>query len=476
MYTDKLILATLRHFGIRHTARHVKDVAFENPHAENLFGVLRMLSFYGIVGKSVRIAGTENYRNIEAPAIVQRKDETFVLVTRIEGDRFTFTDGEQEEEMTMEQLAEKATGVVSMLSCETPIDEPDYGKHRLDDTWQKVSRWMWLPLAAGLIGWGIAYLAHHSSLSYQLLLLLSAIGLTLCILLHRQWLGTGNAVEKICQWMTDRQKTLRWLPASRCSEAHATFVFNRWFDLSEVGSAFFATLLLSPLLWPMRFMLWPALTLLLTAALPFTVWSVWWQMGRKKTWCPLCLAVQLLLWVLAALCWRTMLTTPALAFSGDALVVVAILLLVWLALLSFMQHVVTALYTQSSDARKYRRLYTRLKGERSVIAALMQGDMRLHGKEMHTIEAGISPTCPHCRRVEAQLERLQQFSDRYSVQLHYLAVHEGDDALIEARIGAEQAAADMQWSKERDVKGTPAIFIDGHEMPRYYEIKDILYY
>lgn len=476
MYTDKLILATLRHFGIAHTTRYVKDVAFENPHSENLFGVLRVLYFYGITAQSVRITGAENYRDIEAPAIVQRKDETFVLITRISGDRVAFTDGEQKENMSLEQLAETTTGVVSMLRCTRPIEEPDYGKHRLDDAWQKVSAWMWLPLAAGLIGWAVTYLVHYSSLSYQLLLLLSAIGLVLCILLHRQWLGTGDAAEKICQWLSTQQRKLKWLPASSCSEAHTTFVFNRWFDLSEVGGSFFATLLLTPLLWPMRFLLWPALTLLLTAALPFTLWSLWWQMGRQKTWCPLCLSVQLLLWVLAALCWRVMLTTPTLAFSGDALVVVVIMLLVWLALLSFVQHVLTALTTHHRDARKYRRLYTQLKGERSVIAALMQGDMRLRGQETHTLEVGISPTCPHCKHVEAQLERLQQYTDRYAVKLHYLAVHEGDEALIHARIGEEQATADSQWSKEHDVKGTPAIFLDGHPLPRYYDLNDLLYY
>lgn len=476
MCTDKLLLATLRHFGISHTTRYVKDIAFENPHSENLFGVLRVLYFYGITAQSVRITGAENYRKIEAPAIVQRKDETFVLITKISGDKVTLTDGEQVENVTLVQLAETTTGVMSMLSCPRPIEEPDYGKHRLDDAWQKVSAWMWLPLVTGLVGWAVTYLYHHSSLSYQLLLLLSAIGFVLCLLLHRQWLGTGNAVEKLCQWISTQQRKLKWLPASQCSEAHTSFVFNRWFDLSEVGGSFFATLLLTPLLWPMRFMLWPALTLLLTTALPFTVWSLWWQIGKQKTWCPLCCGVQLLLWALAALCWRVMLTTPALAFSGDALIVVAILLLAWLALLSFVQHCITPLYTYMRDASKYRRLYTQLKGERSVIAALLHGDMRLRGQETHTLEVALSPTCPHCKRVEAQLERLLQYTDRYTVELHYLAVHEGDEALILARISEEQAAADKQWSMEHDVKGTPTIFIDGHHLPRYYDLNDLLYY
>ena len=476
MYTDKLILAILRHFGIRHTVRHVQDVALDNPHAENLFGVLRTLLFYGITGQSVRVTGADHYRKIEAPAIVQRKDETFVLITSVSGDRFTYTDGEHVEDVTLEQLVDLSTGVVSMLSCTHPADEPDYRKHRIDALWQKISAWMWFPIVLLITAWLGAFIVRYCSLHYLLLLILSAVGLWLCVLLHRQWLGAGHVVEKICRWMSVKQQKLKWLPASRCSEAHDTFVFRRWFDLSEVGGAFFATLLLTPLLWPMRFMLWPALTILLTAALPFTVWSLWWQIGRQKTWCPLCLAVQLLLWLMAILCWRVMLSMPALGFSSDAFVVVGLLLLVWLALLSFVQHVVTALYIYYSDSRKYKRLYTLLKGERRVISALLPGDMRLRGPETHTIEVGISPTCPHCKHVEAQLERLQQFSDRYTVQLHYLAVHEGDEALINAKIGEEQAAADRQWSTERDVKGTPAIFIDGQPMPRYYDVKDLLYY
>jgi uncharacterized membrane protein len=62
---------------------------------------------------------------------------------------------------------------------------------------------------------------------------------------------------------------------------------------SEIGLGYFISNVIIILFLPAFF---SYLVIINIFALPYTVWSVWYQKFKAKQWCPLCLMVQLLLW------------------------------------------------------------------------------------------------------------------------------------------------------------------------------------
>lgn len=471
-----LIICILRYYGIRHTREHVEQLSRENINGGNLFGVLRHLSFYGITAEAARVSTKDDYLTMPLPAIVQTKDENFLLVTSIKDGNVTVTQGGKHEVLTLEQLDQSTTGIVAMLSCTTPRDEQDYWRHLIDQWWHCLSRWMALPLVVSVVGTLLLIHIATTSPAYLLMLLLGSVGLALSIILHRQWTGKGNVVEKVCGWMQHEASEGRWwpkwLPASNCSSAHDTFAFNRWFDLSEVGGAYFATLLAILLVWPQReSMLWGGLLIVTTLSLPFTVWSLWWQFVRQKTWCPLCVGTQLLLWLLAIVCWCHS-GTIASAMDINTPVVVGLFGIIWMAMLSLIQNIITPLAVNTTRADVAQSDLANLKGQRQVLDALWGMHVTLGGEAR--IEMAVSPTCAYCKKAEEELERMQRLQPgRYTIVKHWYPVHPGDEEIIAERVGKAQAAADLEWCDAHDIHSTPTIYVNGVLLPKYYSVKDL---
>ena len=66
------------------------------------------------------------------------------------------------------------------------------------------------------------------------------------------------------------------------------------FSWSEVGITYFSLSTLLLFLFPSQI---HNLALINGCCLPFTVWSIWYQKFRIKTWCTLCVTTQCLLWL-----------------------------------------------------------------------------------------------------------------------------------------------------------------------------------
>lgn len=64
---------------------------------------------------------------------------------------------------------------------------------------------------------------------------------------------------------------------------------------SEIGLGYFVANTLTVTCFPS---LLPYMVLINTLALPYTIWSVWYQKFKARQWCPLCLIVQGLLWTI----------------------------------------------------------------------------------------------------------------------------------------------------------------------------------
>ena len=454
-----IIIAVLKYFGVRHTRAFVTRMCINNIQGNNLFGITRLLGVFGIKSRAVSIDDGEDFKDLELPFLCSTNDGGFVLVTGQDDAGLVYTDGRKEKKSDWDSFLKKVRMLSVMFSAKPDASEPDYRKHRREELYQK-SLWLipavWMIWLLAVQFAGVSRLSVPApSASFKIsALVLSAAGLFLCILLHRQWTGDGNAVQKVCSLF----KT------SSCSSAHDTFFFNRWFDLSEVGASYFLSIILIVLVTPQA--AWSVVWMILPA-LPASLWNLGYQFFKQKHWCPLCVGVQILFWITALvflLCGAYAVTTFNLCDIVSAI-------LLWGTLLVVILQAVTPAVKNRHKAESALAALSSIKGNKDVVNALL-GEI---GGGVRNITIAVSPTCPYCKTALETIETILLPTGRFAVEKKYKAVHDGDKEKIEELIGTEAAQEDQDWCEEHDVKGTPTIFLNGRLLDSTYSIEDLLY-
>ena len=454
-----IISAILDRLGVRHTAAFVRRMCTECIQGGNLFGMTRLLEVFGVKSHAVRIDDGEDFKDLGLPYVCSLNSGEFILVTDRDDAGPVYSDGKKETKSDWDSFLKEVKMLAVMLSAGDGASEPQYRKHRQEELYQK---FLWAVPAA----WAVWLLAMQVSgvsgrpalmptAAFRLTaLVLSAAGLFLCILLHRQWTGDGNAVEKVCSHF----KT------SSCSSAHDTFFFNRWFDLSEVGASYFLAIILIVLVSPLK--AWSVAWMILPA-LPASLWNLGYQFFKQKHWCPLCVGVQILFWVAALaflLCGAYSLTTFNFFDVASAL-------LLWGTLLVAVLKAVTPVVRNRHAAEAAKAALSSMKGSKDVEEALL-GEF---GGGVRNITVAVSPTCPYCKSALETIETVLLPTGRFTLEKKYKSIHKGDEARIEELIGREERDRQQQWCDENDVNATPTVFVNGKRLSSFYSVGDLLY-
>ncbi len=137
----------------------------------------------------------------------------------------------------------------------------------------------------------VGYTSHGLFLNTGVNILIVANGFGIYIgylLILKQLKIQHSHADKICSIFKKRSSCNDILgsPASK---------FAGVISWSEVGLGYFTSNMLLLVLFPA---LVHYLALINICALPYTLWSVWYQRFRAHIWCPLCLIVQTLLWAI----------------------------------------------------------------------------------------------------------------------------------------------------------------------------------
>ena len=454
-----IIIAVLEHFGVRHTRAFVKRMCIHNIQGNNLLGITRLLEVFKVKSRAVRIDDADDFKELELPYLCSTNDVGFVLVTSQNDTGLTYTDGKSKTESDWDSFLKEVRMLAVMFSAEADASEPAYKKHRREELYQNIlwgipAVWMIWLLAMQFIGTSVSP-APAPAVSFRIsALVLSAIGLFLCILLHRQWTGDGNAVQKVCSLF----KT------SNCSSAHDTFFFNRWFDLSEVGASYFLSIILIVLVTPQK--AWSVAWMILPA-LPASLWNLGYQFFKQKHWCPLCVSVQILFWITALaflLCGAYAVTTFNLCDIVSAL-------LLWGTLLVVILKAVTPAVTYRHKSESAQTALSSIKGNNNVRNVLL-GEIE---SGVRNITIAVSPTCPYCKTALETIDTVLLPTGRFTIEKKYMTIHSGDKEKIEELIGVEAAEENQNWCKEHDVQGTPTIFLNGRRLSSTYSVEDLLY-
>lgn len=262
-------------------------------------------------------------------------------------------------------------------------------------------------------------------------------------------------------------------------------------------------------------------------ALPYTLFSVYYQWRIAKQWCPLCLAVQALL-VLEAIVFFTAEYYKPLTSSLPAYY---LLLTTFLVPVLFWYFVKPYLL-QSKEAEEYRNRFYRMKRDGRIFEALLAKQKRVtlsteglgitlgNSNATNTIVKVCNPYCGPCAKAHPAIHELLEGNDNLKVQIlftatpdekdtrnkpvkHLLAIAEKKDQQLIEQALDDWYLSDVKdydafaskypmngqlkkqdgkleamnsWCDEVKIEFTPTFFINGYQLPDNYTVNDLKYF
>lgn len=280
----------IKHFKIRVTGATVKSYLLAHPHYPSLKSVCDALTKWNVENYPLNL-DLEEIKALEMPFIAHLKSGggQLVFVEKIEsGQVFYFLSGNKMIEEDFEMFSEKLSGAVVVFEANKDSGEKEYRQHHQNEILNKSL----LPLAIiSLIAWMIiVFVSSFGKLTFQPgylflgLLVTKAIGLaaSVFLVLHELKVHTPLA-DKICGFSskTDCDTVL---------SSNASKVFG-WLNWADAGLIYFTGSLLYLAGINASSSIW-VLALISALALPYPVFSIYYQAVKTKKWCPFCLVVQ----------------------------------------------------------------------------------------------------------------------------------------------------------------------------------------
>ena len=458
MNNFRLISAALRCLRIPYTRKFVNSLCISNPSGDSLSGITRLLETFGVQSKTARIDDLAELRFVSVPFIIRLHGCGFVLVTNINYGRVTFFDKRVFRHADLNRFTENTDCVVVMLHKNGLSKEPGYEQHRKRHLLNIVLSILPLLLVLFLLIRQRAVLPDYNvtvPMKYRLCMLIMAVlGLFASIFSHRQWTGLGIVGEVICAKFKK----------SWCATVHRVPKLGKWLDLSELGLSFFSVVIFYLLFKPAESGMIAWLTLL---AFPVTLWSLWHQAFRLKSWCPLCVIVVFAVWMTALMCLLLGLYS---AFNFNMADFAEVILL-FCSVLALVVLLVTPAYMDRHELEVSESRFAKFRFDSNIVRSTVG---EFNNNEHHLVVA-VSPSSPACTAVLNEINTILIPTGRFTMEKVYAEMRVGDRGIIERKFGKEEAEKQIKWCNEHNVSSTPSIFIDGREYYHTYTIKDMLY-
>lgn len=272
--------------NVKHTHSYSSRLYNEHPHKYNLYGLSKMLSDYNIENIGIKINNKEDdVFNLEVPFIAYFGSE-FVIVHKITSKNVHYIWQEKEIKTSVEAFCRAWNGVVLAIEPNEQSIEPDYKQHLKQEQATNIQKIILTISLSILILFIFASNLAYNNVGLALLTILNLTGLYIgYLLILKQMHIHSNYGDKICTLFSQKD-------CNNVLESGAAKIggFISW---SEIGFGYFITNIIIILLFP-NYIVY--LSLINIAALPYTLWSVWYQKYKAGQWCPLCLIIQALLW------------------------------------------------------------------------------------------------------------------------------------------------------------------------------------
>ena len=297
-----ILQSLLTQLNVPFTNKYLNDLINLHPNSSNLLGVSDILYQYNVANISLKLDHNDLLK-LEPPFLAHLNLKThheFAVITNIDNTNVEYLSEKGSKiKLLIDNFLKSWTGVVLLPETSEKSYEKDLVLNQRKQFFAQLRLPLIITVLLSLTVWLMfrnLEIVFIPSINYSILTLLYIAGCTVSVLLLIQTIDKDNPlVNKICALANTNSHCNDVLE----SPAAKLFGIISW---SEVGFAFFVGNLLCLLFIPQVnvLMFW-----INVSALPYTVWSVYYQGKIAKQWCVFCLSIQLLLW----LCFITLLTS-----------------------------------------------------------------------------------------------------------------------------------------------------------------------
>lgn len=516
-----IVAALLKQLKVKVTLNTIDDTLHAHPDYPSFLSITDSLNKWKVENVAIQTIA-DKLKEIPTPFITNFKEGVFIIVKQLAGEEVVIINQQgKEETITTDDFLKLWSETILVAEANEFSGEPHY-QQKLNTSIAQTAFYGLIPLAfvAAIV---VPFINGSNAAIPSIYLLAKLVGFVASVLLLWYDIDKGNPLLKqICSGIQKANCN-----AVLNTKAATLGGFITW---SEVGFVYFAGSLLLAAFAGINAVL-PLLSLCSLLALPYIIFSVYYQWKVAKQWCVLCLMVQGVLFTegllvtansaisIAAI--ETTLTTNWFL----AILAIAIPTAIWFLLKPILRRL---------QATKYeKRSYLQLKYNDEVFWSLLQKQPSVieHPTEglgltignpnaKHTIIKVCNPYCGPCATAHPELEKIIEQNPDVKAQIifnvsdderdfrakpvrHFLAIAEKGDEHIthkalddwylaeqknyeafaikypmngELKKQTEKLGKMKQWCDDVKIQYTPTIFINGYELPKTYQIKDVNYF
>ena len=510
--SPNIVASVLDELKVKHTFTFSNKYYNEHPYKNSLYGLSKILSDYQIENQGVRIKDKEDVLpELETPFIAYCSND-FVTVSTICNDKVEYIWKDKKITVPINEFTTIWSGVALLVEANEKSIEPGYKENKkleFISAMKRASLIAAILLLFGIVGFSTQL---YDNWGYLTVLLISSIGIYISYLLVlKQSHIHSKQADKICSLLIDKSD------CNNILESDAAKFFG--FSWSEIGLGYFVGNTVIITLLPS---LYPYIALVNICALPYTIWSVWYQKYKAKQWCPLCLIVQGLLWIFFIVnLFLGLIKMPEFTIS-DMLTIGCIYAIPVLVLNMFIP-----VFSGSREKETIKQKLSSLKTNKSVFNVLLKQSSKYEISKSDSIilfgnpdaenliTVITNPHCNPCAKIHVELEKLlEDTTNGYCVQyiltsfnekLEYssklfIAMYQQmsiDEFLFFLRKWYAEGVYDSEyyykdhpfdeedemlqkefskhkrWIENTNMSATPTVLFNGYELPEEFNINEL---
>lgn len=489
-------------------AHNLYEHCLEN---NSFWGLSNLLTKYRIENKTIKLSDNEKiFTCSQLVPFISLYNNEIIVVDSVKQDTVScYMKGKQLKYETGE-FERHWSRILLLTEVSEETIEPDYRRHKAEET---VSFLYVFILFLFIVCFFIYFFfsnAIYQNWGFIFLFLINFVGVYTSYLLMLKQLHIQNAnADKICSSMK----------IGNCDRVLDSPVAKIFFVVSwsEIGLCYFVSNIIILLTVPS---LIPYLAWINICALPYPVWSVWYQKFKLRQWCPLCLIVQLVILLIFIICLLFSFIKP-LNFE----IIDMICLLGILVITSLIIHSISIFISLKQANKQLSRKYNHLKEEDRVFSLVLQNQTYYKSIcNSSTIQFGnkkadilltmiTNPLCSGCsvkhKKINAILEK---YNDSICIQYVFANFH-GSESLNKLLIWIyqnnsednawrlytewfdngrsnpqkfafenfneglslevdEEFIRQQRWIEVNKINQTPIILVNGNILPGYYDVED----
>lgn len=499
----------------------------------SLLSLKDVLAEYNVASLAIR-KGNYTYDDIETPFVCSIQKEgwsspCFTVVTEVDALELTYLDPFLHEttKITTKEFSKIDKDFILLIDFEEARDEVDYLKNKQLEITKNIVETSPFLLLIGLFIYVIFNNFLHGitleSGIKAIFLSTSLIGILISTLLIRHEVNSHDPfVKEVCGILGKKSNCTLVLSSKRSS-----FLGISW---SVWGFSFFLSGFISHIFLMQsldNLVLWSLISILVS---PYLFFSLFYQWYTIKQWCPLCLAVQGLIFfnALAGIVFIKKYHFEMAMINYYNLLVILLFGLLTLAL----SYLAIIILKRASDSYDFEIRWKKLRYSTSIFNSLLAQSNQvtapfhdtgiiIGNKNASTeIIKVCNPYCGPCSRAHPELDNIIKNNHDLRVRiiftasgsdhdfttppvLHLLAIQEEygdiivDEALNEWYLSPnkdyesfskkyplkgdvaqqkEKIITMRNWCNDMKIRATPTFFINGRELPDGYSIKDLKYF